>query len=1039
MSFGKLYSYNGNPRTTALRVVAKENNLDLEFVETVPADGVSEEYLKLNKLGKVPTFQGADGFVLSECIAIAVYLTSQNEKTTLLGKTKQDYASILRWMSFANSEILPPLGGWFRPILGRDPYNKKNVEDSQKAALKAVHVVEEHLLTHTYLVGERLTLADIFAASILARGFQYFFDKKWREENPNLTRWYETVYNLPNYTAVAGKLEFIDEALKNVPPKKEAAPKKEAPKAAPKPKKEEAAEEEEEEKPAPKPKHPLDALPRATFVLDDWKRKYSNEDTREVALPWFWENCNFEEYSIWKVDYKYNNELTLTFMTSNLIGGFFARLEASRKYIFGAASVYGQSNDSIIKGAFVIRGDNALAAFDVAPDYESYEFTRLDPNKPEDREFVNDQWAWDKPIVVDGKTYEWADGKGSGGGPSEDNVTGFLVRSTATNWSKNSLLAVDAGSHLAAITRILEKDFPLVADPPDQRPPRAPAPRNGRGNAYTRAADEGSPSPKTTRFPLPDDESSSSGTESSFEEPEPVFTTLTSGAFAGLPFPHASARANALHVVREHVSTWLITHPHLDHVSAFVINTAAFHNTSRPKRLAALPFTVNAIKTHLFNNILWPNLTDEDGGVGLVTFQRLAEGGNIALGEGSGSGYIEVCDGLGVRGFKVSHGNCIGGPGSIHRNSNVHPETPGLSRTSTYAHQDGTKVEGRDGRSLSFSLAVQSGPGTPLITGHVSDQGRQGSVASVTATTQADANVIDSTAYFIRAEAVHQTPCREILIFGDVEPDSISLSPKTALVWAEAAPKIASGTLTGIFIECSYTDAQGDAVLYGHLAPRHLLAELQTLADMVKENRKEHQRGREEARKGRKRKRASHGLLGGTTTHLHVDGSVSDGGDGVGRKSSRTRSLLAEREREARNAREDEVMTDFAPSPALLPQPLATLTPSAVQSTPKSAPLAHPALTPLSNPVPTPTPLNLPAVSAEHTRALLTAAHMHDVPPLKGVKVVIIHVKDGMADGPLVGERILQELREGERALAEVGRGLGCSFEVSRSGDCYWF
>jgi elongation factor 1-gamma len=34
---------------------------------------VSEDYLKLNKLGKVPTFEGADGFVLSECIAIAVY------------------------------------------------------------------------------------------------------------------------------------------------------------------------------------------------------------------------------------------------------------------------------------------------------------------------------------------------------------------------------------------------------------------------------------------------------------------------------------------------------------------------------------------------------------------------------------------------------------------------------------------------------------------------------------------------------------------------------------------------------------------------------------------------------------------------------------------------------------------------------------------------------------------------------------------------------------------------------------------------------
>ncbi len=241
----------------------------------------------------------------------------------MLGKTKQDYASILRWMSFANSEILPSLGGWFRPLIGRDPYNKKNVDDSSKAALKTVGVLEQHLLLNTFLVGERMTLADIFTISIISRGFQFFFDKQWRQENPNVTRWFETVHNQPIYSAVADKLNFIDEAMKNQPPKKDQAPKKEqAPKAAaPKPKAKEVDEDEEEEdKPAPKPKHPLEALPKPTLILDDWKRKYSNEETREVALPWFWENYKPDEYSLWRVDYKYNDELSMTFMSSNLIG-----------------------------------------------------------------------------------------------------------------------------------------------------------------------------------------------------------------------------------------------------------------------------------------------------------------------------------------------------------------------------------------------------------------------------------------------------------------------------------------------------------------------------------------------------------------------------------------------------------------------------------------------------------------------------------------------------------------------------------------------
>lgn len=228
-------------------------------------------------------------------------------------------------MSYANHEILSALGGFFRPLIGRDPYNKKSVDDHMKTALKYVGVLEQHLLMNTYLVGERLTLADLFTASVISRGFEFLFDKGWRQENPNVTRWYETIYNQPMYLDVAGKLSFIDEALKNQPPKKEQATKEkkeQAPKAAPKPKaKEDDDEEDEEDTPAPKPKHPLEALPKATFVLDDWKRKYSNEEnSRDVALPWFWENYKSDEYSLWRVEYKYNDELTQVFMSSNLVG-----------------------------------------------------------------------------------------------------------------------------------------------------------------------------------------------------------------------------------------------------------------------------------------------------------------------------------------------------------------------------------------------------------------------------------------------------------------------------------------------------------------------------------------------------------------------------------------------------------------------------------------------------------------------------------------------------------------------------------------------
>ncbi|CRG88809.1 Elongation factor 1-gamma 2 [Talaromyces islandicus] len=409
MSFGKLYGVRTNPRTIPALVAAKANELDLEFNEIDLSPNAefknSAEYLSLNPLGKIPTFVGANGFVLTETIAIAIYIASQNEKTTLLGKTKQDYASILRWMSYANSELISQLGSWHRPLLGVAPYNKKNVDDAIKTCLANLAVLEKHLTAQTYLVGERLTLADIFGAAAVSRAFALVLDKKFRSEHPALTRWYTTVINQPIYKAVVENPVLIEEAIKYTPPKKEEKPKKEAPKAAP-----QAQEEEEEPKPAPKPKHPLEALGKPTLVLDEWKRQYSNEDTRPVALPWFWQNYKPDEYSLWLVDYKYNNELKLTFMANNLIGGFFARLEASRKYLFGAAGVYGQNYDCLIRGVFLVRGQESAPAFDVAPDWESYDFKKLDHTSEEDRKLVEDLWAWDVPVVRDGKEFTFADG-----------------------------------------------------------------------------------------------------------------------------------------------------------------------------------------------------------------------------------------------------------------------------------------------------------------------------------------------------------------------------------------------------------------------------------------------------------------------------------------------------------------------------------------------------------------------------------------------------------------------------------------------------
>ena len=79
-----------------------------------------------------------------------------------------------------------------------------------------------------------------------------------------------------------------------------------------------------------------------------------------------------------------------------------------------------------------------------------------------------------------------------------------------------------------------------------------------------------------------------------------------------------------------------------------------------------------------------------------------------------------------------------------------------------------------------------------------------------------------------------------------------------------------------------------------------------------------------------------------------------------------------------------------------------------------------------------------------HPRPFPAHSHSHHVqgiaePPLSGIKVVIIHIKDTMKDGPHVRDNVLAQLNDYEQALQQQGQGLGCEFVISRRGESYWF
>ena len=528
------------------------------------------------------------------------------------------------------------------------------------------------------------------------------------------------------------------------------------------------------------------------------------------------------------------------------------------------------------------------------------------------------------------------------------------------------MLAVDAGTHLAAIIRILERHIPKTSksNPSDTPTSMFKSPPRWRPTLVGNGAASPAVSPHSSS--LIDYVTEAAGhinvqrappePSSSVEVTNPS-TKLSEGPFAGLELPYQTAKANAAHINRTFVCTYLITHPHLDHLSGFAINTASFQHTYRPKCLAALPSTIDAIKEHIFNDVIWPNLSDEDGGVGLVTYMRLAEGGNVALGTGDGKGYIEVCDGLGVKCWSVSHGHCM--KRHSHRGSSTGPQAEAAAAQVALGR---TTLRSPPSEINLGPVRGQSQP--QQAHGHPIDK----------------ACVYDSSAFFIRDHASG----KEVLIFGDVEPDSLSLSPRTAQVWQEAALKIVAGLLTGIFIECSYDDSQSDETLFGHLCPRHLIAELKVLAANVTALRQQQAPTPTDHRRessDRKRKRQSNGL----TIHL-LEPDI---------RPRRSRG------NDVHHLHDND--TDIASTSLSLPNH---------DSSPMSISTDPP---PLDNPLDPDT-----SPSAQH-------------PPLKDLKIIVIHMKDSLTDGPEIGDVILEQLLEYERAV-----GLGCKFEISRAGGSIW-
>ena len=358
------------------------------------------------------------------------------------------------WIDYTTGEVDAPLLSWFLPLAGIWPHSAEKEAAAKEALKKGLAVLDAHLATRTFLVGDAVTLADIVAACNVFLGYTKLFDATYRKSVPHVTRWYETVSNQPHAKAVLGDAPLCAKTMTFDPATAAAAKEALLGKGAPAAGAPAAPAAGADAAAAPKPKNPLDLLPPSPMALDSWKRLYSNTPAakfREVCIAGLWKGAavpnsptnevfpGFDPagFSLWFCDYKYPEENTVNYVVMNKVsgergrerawafwrgrvffgfmfrpptpplhpfqvGGFLQRIDYARKYAFGAMCILKDDKGQFpIRGAWIFRGQAIPPQMvEECYDLDLYNWVKVDAADEKARARIENMFA--EEATIDG-------------------------------------------------------------------------------------------------------------------------------------------------------------------------------------------------------------------------------------------------------------------------------------------------------------------------------------------------------------------------------------------------------------------------------------------------------------------------------------------------------------------------------------------------------------------------------------------------------------------------------------------------------------
>ncbi|NJM76419.1 MAG: glutathione S-transferase family protein, partial [Acaryochloridaceae cyanobacterium RU_4_10] len=157
-------------RSIRVRWMLQELGVDFESITINLGAGehLRPEFLKINPAGKLPVLVD-DDLVLTESVAIVLYLAEKYPHTGLLPTDIKQRSQVYRWLLFAATELEQPLWRIARhTALYPEPLRlPAEVSLARQDFTDMVAVLEDRMQDCKFMVGDTVTVADFVCAYTL--------------------------------------------------------------------------------------------------------------------------------------------------------------------------------------------------------------------------------------------------------------------------------------------------------------------------------------------------------------------------------------------------------------------------------------------------------------------------------------------------------------------------------------------------------------------------------------------------------------------------------------------------------------------------------------------------------------------------------------------------------------------------------------------------------------------------------------------------------------------------------------------------------